>query len=102
MIGASCTSGQRKDFHVSHATRPPSAHTRSLSTVRAATSTLASEIGFDDTLVALDRAGWAFRDLVAVIEHEDGLAETHHDFTVVLDEQDRLAGVAEAADRVEE
>src|SRR5438876_8334240 len=57
---------------------------------------LCPKVRFDHALIRLDHAGWAFRDLLAVIEDEHGLAQPHHDLHVVLDEQDRLARVAKA------
>ena len=39
--------------------------------------------------------GDAFRDLLAVIEHEHAVAEAHHELHVVLDQQDRRAVAAD-------
>src|SRR5437016_6961132 len=61
-----------------------------------------TKVRFDHALIRLDHAGWAFRDLLAVIEDEHGLAQPHHDLHVVLDEQDRLARVAKATHGIEE
>src|SRR5207253_4780904 len=62
----------------------------------------ATEVRFDDALVGLDHARRPLGDLLAVVQHEDGLAEPHDDLHVVLDEQDGLAAVAELTDGLEE
>src|SRR5262249_56162235 len=64
--------------------------------------TLATEIGLNDPLIALDRARWPLGDLFAVIEDEDRLAQPHDHLHVVLDEQHGLAGVAQPGDRVQQ
>src|SRR3989442_457981 len=63
---------------------------------------LATEVGFNDTLVHLDRARRPLGDLLAVVQHEDGLTEPHDDLHVVLDEQHGLALVSEPAHGVEQ
>src|SRR6185295_13705711 len=65
-------------------------------------SASASKVRLDHALVRLDHPRRALGDLLAVVEHEHVLAEPHHDLHVVLDEQDRLALVAQPADRVEQ
>src|SRR2546428_484757 len=62
----------------------------------------ATEVRFDDALVGLDHARRPLGDLLAVVQHEHGLAEPHDDLHVVLDEQDGLAAVAELTDGLEE
>src|SRR5260370_8629286 len=56
----------------------------------ARSSALATEVGFNDPLVRLDGARRPFRDLLAVVENEHGLAEAHDPLHVVLDEQHGL------------
>src|SRR3989441_13194555 len=65
--------------------------------VEAPSDVLATEVGFNDTLVHLDRARRPLGDLLAVVQHEDGLTEPHDDLHVVLDEQHGLALVSEPA-----
>src|SRR5205823_7359677 len=62
----------------------------------------ATEVRFNDALVGLDHARRPLGDLLAVVQHEHGLAEPHDDLHVVLDEQDGLAAVAELTDGLEE
>src|SRR4030095_6903634 len=100
MIGASCTSGQPSDFHASPTATTASAATGTISSARSAP--LSPKVRFDYALVGLDDAGRALRDLLAVIEDEHGLAESHHDLHVVLHEEHGLARVPEAAGRVEQ
>src|SRR5713101_7677150 len=100
MIGASCSSGHGNDRRTSQATSAASAATSPTSTARAAA--LATKVGLDHAFVALDGAGRAFGDLLAVVEDEDGLAEPHHDLHVVLDQQHGLALIAQAPDGVEQ
>src|SRR5262245_47748647 len=66
------------------------------------TSTLAAEISLNDPLIALDRSGRPFGDLLAVIEDEHGLAEPHDDFHVVLDQQHGLAPIPKARHGVQQ
>src|SRR3989442_13493658 len=63
---------------------------------------LATEVGFHDTLVHLDRARRPLGDLLAVVQHEDGLTEPHDDLHAVLDEQHGLALVSEPPPGVEQ
>src|SRR5689334_10966399 len=92
-------SGHVSDRHASHAAIPANAATAAPVTTPSA---LAAEIRFNDPLVGLDDARWAFGDLVAVIENEHGLAEAHHDLHVVLDQQHGLARIAQARDGLEQ
>ena len=66
------------------------------------TAALAAKISFNDALVGLDDARGPFRELFSVIENEHGLAEPHHHFHVVFDQQHGLAAVAQGADGVEQ
>src|SRR3989442_15733749 len=63
---------------------------------------LATEVGFNDTLVHLDPAPRPPGDLLAVVQHEDGLTEPHDDLHAVLDEQHGLALVSEPPPGVEQ
>src|SRR5213594_3793373 len=47
----------------------------------------ASKIRFDDTLVGLNQTGRPLGDLLAVVEHEDGLAQPHDHLHVVLHQE---------------
>src|SRR2546426_6959998 len=62
----------------------------------------ATEVRFNDALVGLDHARRPLGDLLAVVQHEHGLAEPHDDLHVVLHEQDGPALVAEVTDGVEQ
>src|SRR5712691_2300763 len=95
MIGASWTNGQPRERHASVATTTASAATGT-------PASLATEVGFNDSLVGLDDPGRPLGDLVAVVENEHDLAQPHDDLHVVLHEQHRLALVAEAADGLEQ
>ena len=61
-----------------------------------------AEVGLDDGLVLLDVVGLAVGDALAVVEHGDPVAEAHDQLDVVLDEQHGDAGVADAADAVDQ
>jgi hypothetical protein len=63
---------------------------------------LSSKIGLDDTLVALDPRGRPLGDLLAIVEHENLVAQPHHDLHVVFDDQDGLALVAQAPEHVQQ
>src|ERR687888_1188263 len=99
MSTTSWMSGHVRERHASHTATPPKTATAAKATT---TGALATEVRFNDPLVGLNDARWAFRDLVAVIENEDGLAEAHHDFHIVFDEQHGLAGVTQPCDRLEQ
>src|SRR3990172_2128712 len=86
MIGASWTSGQARERQASTAASAASGRSA---------SPLAAEIRFNDPLVGLDRAGRPLGDLLAVVQHEHGLAEPHDDLHVVLDEEHGLAPLAQ-------
>src|SRR5437762_8403823 len=90
MRATSWISGHGSERHASSTAKPPKP---------ARSSALATEVGFNDPLVRLDDTRQPFRDLLAVIENEHGLAETHDHLHVVLDEQHGLARVAQAAHR---
>src|SRR5882672_4601281 len=93
MSGASWTSGQPRERHASPAARHASGTSTSSST---------TEVRFNDPFVRLDHARRPLGDLLAVVEHEHRLAESHHDLHVVLDQQDGLATVAKPAHRLEQ
>src|SRR2546430_4822970 len=92
MSATSWISGQPRERHASSATN----------TTPAATTALTAEIGFDDPRIGLDGARRSFGDLLAVIEDEHLLAESHDHLHVVLDEQHRLARVAQPRDSIEQ
>src|SRR5947208_16478019 len=92
MSATSWISGQPRERHASSATN----------TTPAATTALAAEIGFDDPRIGLDGARRSFGDLLAVIEDEHRLAESHDHLHVVLDEKAGLAGIAQPPHRVEQ
>src|SRR5881409_2628755 len=92
MSATSWMSGHVSERHASSATNA----------APAATSVLAAEIGLNDPLIGLDGARRSFGDLLAVIEDEYHLAESHDDLHVVLDEQHRLAGIPQPRDGVEQ
>src|SRR5881296_2683035 len=77
MSATSWMSGHVSERHASSATNA----------APAATSVLAAEIGLNDPLIGLDGARRSFGDLLAVVEDEYHLAESHDDLHVVLDEQ---------------
>src|SRR3989454_2369261 len=93
MSATSWISGHASERHASHAASAPKP---------ASVSALAAEIGLNDPLVRLDGARRPFRDLLAVVEDEHGLAEAHHDLHVVLDEEHGLARVAQPAHRLQQ
>src|SRR3954466_8910838 len=99
MIGASWMSGQSSDFHASHSARPANA---AATTATAMRERSAAKVRFDHALVGLADPRRPFGDLLAGIEHERRLAEAHPDLHVVLDEQHRLAAVAQAAHGIEQ
>src|SRR5215470_4935738 len=86
MRGASCTSGQGQE-------RQPRYRAR---------AALAAKIGFNHALVGLDDARAAFGQLLAVVEDEHRLAESHHHLHVVLYEKDGFAAIAQGAYRVQQ
>src|SRR5262245_4801537 len=96
MIGASWISGQPRERHTSIATTTANA------TTGTPARSLPAEVRFNDALVGLDDAGRAFGDLVAVVEDEHDLAQSHDDLHVVLDEQHGLALAAQTAHGVEQ
>src|SRR5262245_57969597 len=51
----------------------------------------ASQVGFDDSRVALDLPGSALGDFPAVVENRHPVAQSHHELHVVLDQQQRGA-----------
>src|SRR3972149_271264 len=65
-------------------------------------SPLAAKIGFNDPLVGLDHARGALSQLLAVIEDEHRLAQSHDDLHVVLDQEDGLPAVPERPDGVQQ
>src|SRR6267143_2166967 len=93
MRATSWISGHGSERHASSTARPPKP---------ASSSALATEVGFNDSLVRLDGAWRPFRDLLAVVENEHGLAEAHDHLHVVLDEEHGLARVAQPAHRLQE
>src|SRR6266446_9261869 len=93
MRATSWISGHGSERHASSTARPPKP---------ARSSALATEVGFNDPLVRLDGARRPFRDLLAVVEDEHGLAEAHDHLHVVLDEEDCLAAIALGAHGVEQ
>src|SRR5438477_405734 len=92
MRATSWISGHGSERHASSTATPPKP---------ARSSALATEVGFNDPLVRLDDARQPFRDLLAVVENEHGLAEAHDHLHVVLDEQHGLARVAQPAHRLQ-
>src|SRR5262245_42062501 len=98
MSGASWMSGHGTDSHARYTTTPASTAHGS----HPSDASLAAKVRLDHAFVGLDRSRRPFGDLLAVVEDEHGLAEPHHDLHVVLDEQDRLALVAQAAHGVEQ
>src|SRR5437660_12450073 len=61
-----------------------------------------SEIGAQDFLVAVDLLGLSLGDLLAMVEHDDIIGNLVDDVELVLDQKDRDAAVAQAADLVGE
>src|SRR5512134_4044665 len=51
----------------------------------------ASQVGLDHRRVALHGGRVAFGNLHAVVEHRHAVAQSHHEFHVVLDEEQRDA-----------
>src|SRR5262245_29071157 len=118
MIGASWANGHPRDRHPNHTTSAPNPPTSAQlipdiparpvveeaweRTIEAPSDLSSTKVGFNDALVGLDRAGRALSDLLPVIQYEHGFAQAHDDLHVVLDEQDRLALVAQVADGIEE
>src|SRR6266540_6443618 len=109
MIGASWINGHPNDNHptypttttnpatTSHAARKPILARASPAQSCPGGRALPPKVGFDDTLIGLDHARRALGDLLAVVEHEHRVAQAHDDLHVVLDEQDGLALIAQAA-----
>src|SRR2546429_485937 len=93
MRATSWISGHGSERHASSMAKPPKP---------ARSSALATEVGFNDPLIRLDGARRPFRDLLAVVENEHGLAEAHDHLHVVLDEQHGLARVAQPAHRLQQ
>src|ERR1700694_3549526 len=76
--------------------RPSDASTPSRSSrAIASRSGALAQVGFDHPLVAAHDLGSAFRDLLAVVEHDDPLRYSHDDLHVVLDHEDREALLAQ-------
>src|SRR5438105_1226809 len=92
MSATSWISGQPRERQASSAT----------TTTPPATTALAAEIGFDDPRIGLNRARRSFGDLLAVVEDEHRLAESHDHLHVVLDEQHRLTRIAQPHDGIEQ
>src|SRR5881628_2414629 len=61
-------------------------------------STTRSEVGADDVGVRLHRSRCSLGDHRAVVEDDHGVAESHHDAHVVLDEKHRDAAAADGPD----
>ena len=61
-----------------------------------------AEVGLDDFRVLPHIVRRAVGDALAVVEHGDPVAQAHHQFDVVLDQQDGDACVADAADAVDQ
>src|SRR5207245_8187483 len=93
------TNGPPNDNHPTYTPPPasPATITHPVSIHAPSAGSSPAEIGFDDTLIRLDHAGRALGDLLAVVEHEHRFAQAHDDLHVVLDEQDGLALLAQAA-----
>src|SRR5215813_7430017 len=98
MIGASWINGHGTDSHARCTTTAASAAASS----HPSHGSLAAKVRLDHALVGLDHAGRPFGDLLAVIQHEHGLAEPHDDLHVVLHQQDGPALVPQSAHRLEE
>ena len=60
------------------------------------------QVGLDDLRVALDLGRRALGDLLAIVEHHHAVADVHHQAHIVLDEEQRHAVVADAADQLAE
>src|SRR6266849_1829348 len=86
MRGASWMSGQPRESQPRYRARPA----------------LAAKIGFNHSLVGLDDAGRPLGQLLAVVEDEDRLAESHHHLHVVLHEEHGLASIAKLPHGVQE
>src|SRR3954462_8940902 len=54
----------------------------------------------DDCLVVPHLVRRTFGDLPTELQHDDAIGHTHHQAHVVLDEQDRHAGVPDPADQL--
>ena len=55
-----------------------------------------AEIGFDDLGVGLHLRRRSLCDLLAMVQHRDGIAQTHDQFDIVFDQQNRAAIVSYA------
>src|SRR5437764_761031 len=62
---------------------------RSSTSSRASMFKSCAEIRFDDTRIADDLVGSAFRDLDAMMDHDDALGESHHRRHHVFDQENR-------------
>jgi hypothetical protein len=63
-------------------------------------SAVTPEVGLDDPAVVADRFRGTLGELPAVVEDGDAVREPHHHAHVVLDEEDRDAGVADLPDEL--
>src|SRR5690348_18431020 len=61
-----------------------------------------SQVRGDDRLVVPDLMRRTLGDLAAELQHHDAVGHAHHQAHVVLDEQNRHAGVADPADQLQQ